>query len=97
MSAIVRASGNGASNPHAPAASSNFRDEKGDYIMIACDQAVFLPMMHLSHLEGKKLQFVPIIGYHYNIDLSNKNLFTSDRSVKQKMSAETIRARGYLS
>jgi len=76
---------------------SNFRDEKGDYIMIACDQAVFLPMMHLSHLEGKKLQFVPIIGYHYNIDLSNKNLFTSDRSVKQKMSAETIRARGYLS
>lgn len=75
---------------------SNFRDEKGDYIMIACDQAVFLPMMHLSHLEGKKLQFVPIVGYHYNIDLSNKNLFTSDRSIKQKISAETIRARGYL-
>lgn len=75
---------------------SNFRDENGDYIMIACDQAVFLPMMHLSQLEGKKLQFVPIVGYHYNIDLSNKNLFTSDRSIKQKMSAETIRARGYL-
>lgn len=75
---------------------ANFRDENGDYIMIACDQAVFLPMMHLSHLEGKKLQFVPILGYHYNIDLSNKNLFTSDRSIKQKMSAETIRARGYI-
>lgn len=75
---------------------ANFRDENGDYIMIACDQAVFLPMMHLSHLEGKKLHFVPLLGYHYNIDLSNKNLFTSDRSIKQKMSAETIRARGYI-
>ena len=75
---------------------ANFRDKNGDYIMIACDQAVFLPMMHLSHTEGKKLQFVPILGYHYNIDLSNKNLFTSERSVKQKMSAETIRERGYI-
>lgn len=75
---------------------ANFRDENGDYIMIACDQAVFLPMMYLSHLEGKKLQFVPILGYHYNIDLSNKNLFTNERSIKQKMSAETIRARGYI-
>jgi glycosyltransferase involved in cell wall biosynthesis len=74
----------------------NFKDDNGDYIMIACDQAVFLPMMHLSHLEGKKLQFVPVSGYHYNIDLSNKKLFTSERSVRQKMSAETIRARGFI-
>lgn len=75
---------------------ANFRDDNGDYIMIACDQAIFLPMMHLSCLEGKKLQFVPITGYHYNINLSNKNLFTSDRSIKQKMSAESIRERGYI-
>ena len=74
----------------------NFRDADGNYIMIACDQAVFLPMMHMAHEEGKKLQFVPIVGYHYNIDLSNKNLFTNDRSVRQKISAETIRARGFL-
>lgn len=74
----------------------NFRDQNGDYIMIACDQAVFLPMMHMAHESEKKLQFVPIVGYHYNIDLGNKNLFTSDRSIKQKMSAESIRARGFL-
>ena len=74
----------------------NFRDDNGDYIMIACDQAVFLPMMHVSLLEGKKLQFVPVVGYHYNIDLSNKNLFTNERSVRQKISAETIRARGFM-
>jgi len=74
----------------------NFRDDQGDYIMIACDQAVFLPMMHMSHQDGKRLQFVPIVGYHYNIDLGNKNLFNSERSIRQKMSAERIRERGFL-
>lgn len=74
----------------------NFFTDSGEYIMIACDQAIFLPMMHLSHLEGKKLNFVPVIGYHYNIDLGNKNLFTSNRAINQKMSAEMIRERGFL-
>lgn len=75
---------------------ANFRDDAGDYIMIACDQAIFLPMMHVAHHEGKKLMFVPILGYHYSIDLENKSLFTSDRSYRQKMSAEAIRARGFI-
>lgn len=75
---------------------ANFLTDSGEYIMIACDQAIFLPMMHLSHLEGKKLNFVPVVGYHYNIDLENKNLFTSQRSINQKMSAEMIRKRGFL-
>ena len=74
----------------------NFLTDENEYIMIACDQAIFLPMMHLSLLEGKKLNFIPVVGYHYNIDLSNKNLFTSQRSINQKMSAEMIRSRGYL-
>jgi glycosyltransferase involved in cell wall biosynthesis len=75
---------------------ANFFTDNGEYIMIACDQAIFLPMMHLSHLEGKNLKFLPIVAYHYNIDLEDKNLFTSQRSINQKMSAETIRARGYI-
>jgi len=74
----------------------NFKDDEDNFIMIACDQAVFLPMMHIAHSEGKKLQFVPIVGYHYNIDLSNKNLFTNERSIRQKLSAEGIRKRGFL-
>lgn len=74
----------------------NFLTDDGEYIMIACDQAIFLPMMHLSHLDGYKLNFVPVVGYHYNIDLSDKNLFTSQRSINQKMSAEMIRKRGFL-
>jgi glycosyltransferase involved in cell wall biosynthesis len=75
---------------------ANFKDSEGNFIMIACDQAVFLPMMHMAHRDGKKLSFVPILGYHYNIDLSNKNLFTNERSVRQKMSAESIRLRGFI-
>lgn len=74
----------------------NFKDADGNYIMIACDQAIFLPTMHLSILEGKTLTFVPVIGYHYNIDLSKKDLFTCDRSIRQKQSAEMLRERGYL-
>jgi glycosyltransferase involved in cell wall biosynthesis len=75
----------------------NFLTDDGEHIMIACDQAIFLPMMHLSHLDGYKLNFVPVVGYHYNIDLNDKNLFTSQRSINQKMSAEMIRKRGFLS
>jgi len=77
---------------------NNFLTAEGDYITIACDQAIFLPMMHLSLREGKKLSYLPIIAYHYNIDISssNKGLFSSPRAISQKVSAETIRARGYL-
>lgn len=74
----------------------NFMTPEGEYIMIACDQAIFLPMMHMAHRDGKKLNFLPVVGYHYNIDLGNKNLFTSNRALNQKVSAETIRARGFV-
>lgn len=76
---------------------ANFKTNDGEYIMIACDQAIFLPMMHLSLAEGLELKFAPIVAYHYNIDLSNKNLFSSPRAINQKMSAEMIRERGFVS
>jgi glycosyltransferase involved in cell wall biosynthesis len=75
---------------------ANFFAQDGEFIMIACDQAIFLPMMHLANKDSFKLNFIPVVGYHYNIDLGNKNLFTSSRAINQKMSAEMIRARGYL-
>ena len=74
----------------------NYLDEDGNYIMIACDQAVFLPMMQKSLEDDRALVFVPMVMYHYDIDLQNPNLFTSQRSVKQKTSAEWIRERGYI-
>ena len=74
----------------------NFYDDEGSWIMIACDQAVFLPMMHLAIKEGLPLVFLPLVCYHYNIDLEKPDLFTEDRSILQKQSAEWIRARGYV-
>lgn len=75
---------------------ANFKDADGNYIMIACDQAVFLPMMHMTLGEKRLVEHLPVVCYHYSIDLHDKNLFVSDRSIRQKNSAEWIRARGFV-
>ena len=74
----------------------NFKDEDGNWIMIACDQAIFLPMMERARRANKPLVFLPRVMYHYDIDLKDPNLFNTERSFKQKGSAEFIRARGYI-
>jgi len=74
----------------------NFKDDEGDWIQIACDQAIFLPMMERARLAGRDLAYLPIVMYHYDIDLENPELFTEQRSQNQKMSAERIRERGYI-
>jgi glycosyltransferase involved in cell wall biosynthesis len=74
----------------------NFYDDDGNWIMIACDQAVFLPMIHLAIEENLPLVFFPHVCYHYNINIKKPNLFKEDRSIIQKQSAEWIRARGYV-
>lgn len=74
----------------------NFLDDTGDYIMIACDQAVFLPMLERARRNSRPLIFFPRVMYHYDIDLKDPELFTCDRSQNQKMSAEKIRERGYI-
>tara|TARA_A100001015_G_scaffold319964_1_gene444688 strand:+ start:1017 stop:1745 length:729 start_codon:yes stop_codon:yes gene_type:complete len=74
----------------------NFLDDNGDYIMIACDQAVFLPLMEKARRNGRPLIFFPRVMYHYDINLEDPELFTKDRSINQKISAEWIRERGYI-
>lgn len=74
----------------------NFKDPEGDYIMIGCDQAVFLPIMERARRRGRPIMYFPRVMYHYSIDLQNPDLFTCDRSLKQKYSAEWIRERGYI-
>ena len=76
----------------------NFLDDAGSHIVIACDQAIFLPMMHKCFTLDKTHDphFIPAVGYHYNIDLTRPDLFTNDRSIRQKQSAEWIRKRGYV-
>ena len=75
---------------------SNFRDDDGEWIMIACDQAVFLPMMERARRKNRPLIFFPRVMYHYNINLKDPELFTKDRSIRQKQSAEWLRSRGYI-
>jgi glycosyltransferase involved in cell wall biosynthesis len=74
----------------------NFFDSDGNYIMIACDQAVFLPMMERARRNQRPLIHLPVTMYHYSIDLEKPDLFSSERSISQKHSAEWIRARGYI-
>lgn len=74
----------------------NFLDSNGNYIVIACDQAIFLPMMRKAQMEERPLVFVPMVMYHYSIDLQKPDLFSCDRSQNQKTSAEWIRERGYV-
>jgi hypothetical protein len=64
--------------------------------MIACDQAIFLPMMERARRDKKSLIFLPMVMYHYNIDLQKPDLFHNDRSYAQKYSAEWIRERGFI-
>jgi len=74
----------------------NYFDENGSWIMIACDQAIFLPMLEKSRREKKNLVYLPMCMYHYSIDLLREDLFTCDRSQQQKFSAERIRKRGFI-
>ena len=75
---------------------ANFLDDEGSWIMIACDQAVFLPMLEKAWRENKPTVFLSACMYHYSINLEDPGLFSTLRSKNQKMSAEWIRARGYI-
>jgi glycosyltransferase involved in cell wall biosynthesis len=74
----------------------NFLDEDKNWIMIGCDQAVFLPMMERARRNSRPLLFFPRVMYHYDINLEDPELFTKKRSLDQKMSAENLRERGYI-
>lgn len=74
----------------------NFKDDSGNWIMIGCDQAIFLPMMERARRNGRNLIFFPRVMYHYDINLSDPELFTRQRSLEQKHSAERTRERGYI-
>ena len=74
----------------------DYHDDDGNWIMIGCDQAIFLPMIHKALMDGRKRIFLPMVCYHYNINLSDPTLFTCDRSKKQKYDVEKLRERGYI-
>ena len=75
---------------------SNFRDNEGDYIMIACDQAIFLPLLHKTNLRERKYGHFPLTAYHYNIKTDDPSIYQTERAYRQRDSAINIRKRGYL-
>jgi glycosyltransferase involved in cell wall biosynthesis len=75
---------------------SNFLDENGEWIMIACDQTVFLPMMHMCSQNKQSLIHFPLVCYHYSIDLEKPNLYHNERSYNQRDMALWVRERGFL-
>ena len=74
----------------------NFKDDEGNWIMIACDQAIFLPMLERARLRRRPLMYIPRVLYHYDCDVFNREQFFNDRAYNQKDSAVWIRERGYL-
>jgi len=52
--------------------------------------------MERARRTNKPLVYLPRVMYHYDIDLQDPNLFNTERSFKQKSSAEFIRSRGYI-
>jgi glycosyltransferase involved in cell wall biosynthesis len=69
----------------------NFRDEKGDYIQRAGDQAIYLPVLH----NARKRMFVPRVMYHYTIK-DEPETYQTDDAKFQRSEAEFLRQRGYV-
>jgi len=75
----------------------NFKDDNGDWIMIGCDQAIFLPMLERARINKRPLIYLPACMYHYDTPAADDpSVFREERSKKQKASAEWIRERGYI-
>lgn len=70
----------------------NFRNENGDYVRRAGDQAVYLPALH----NAQKRVFLPRAMYHYNIEIDDPSIFQTDDAKFQKDEAVFLRNRGYV-
>jgi glycosyltransferase involved in cell wall biosynthesis len=69
----------------------NFRNEEGEYVRRAGDQAIYLPALHNS----KNYVFMPRCVYHYTIDDQPATYQTPD-ALFQRDEALFLRKRGYV-
>lgn len=70
---------------------NNFRDSDGNYFKRIGDQAIYLPVLHVS----KKRHFEPVVAYHYTVDI-NPQTFQTDDAKFQKKEAECLRGRSFI-
>lgn len=69
----------------------NFRNEEGEYVRRAGDQAVYLPVLH----KAKVRTFLPRVMYHYTIKDVPETYQTADARF-QRDEAIFLRRRGYV-
>lgn len=70
---------------------ANYIADDGQPFKRAGDQAIFLPVLKLA----KRRAFLPIVTYHYSIDMS-PSTFASEDARFQRSEAELIRKRGFI-
>jgi len=71
----------------------NFRNQVGDYVRRAGDQAIYLPA--LKH--ATKPAYVPRVMYHYSIDDADGTVYQTDDARMQRDEALFLRQRNYVS
>ena len=70
---------------------ANFRNSEGNYFKRVEDQALMLPLLHLSH----RSMFLPVVTYHYSCE--RDEVSDSEARGTQADIATFIRERGYVS
>jgi len=71
----------------------NYRNHEGEYFRRIGDQAIYLPALHNA---AGNWHYEPIVSYHYTIDIQ-PSTFQTDDAKYQKLEAEYLRDRGYVS
>ena len=71
----------------------NFRGQDGEYFKRIGDQTIYLPVLHQA---AGNWQYLPMVTYHYTIDMSPQTFQTEDAKF-QKQEGEFLRARGFIS
>lgn len=70
----------------------NFKNQHGEIVRRAGDQAIYLPCLHNAKVRG----YVPRVMYSYTIDEKGGSVYQSDDAKFQKSEADFIRSRGYV-
>lgn len=69
----------------------NFKNQNGDWVKRAGDQAIYLPALY----KTQKRLFIPQVMYHYTIDITPE-VFSSEDTKFQFEEAQFIRKRGFI-
>lgn len=71
----------------------NFKDLDGNWFKRGCDQALYLPLLYLSH----KRKFIDEICYLYRVNSKSTSLESRKEIVrKQSITTRLVRARGFV-